>query len=143
MKFYHIIIVGIVAATLTACVQNHNLYLVGRGTGATAKTTITTAGNQGGDVSIELKGQTYTGHWVYMANGGMVGVGTAAAFSGVHSAYGTNTMVASSTMGGGTLLASAPDGSQLRCTYSYNSLGKSGIGECQDSSGETYDLQIN
>lgn len=127
---------------LTAC--THNIYLVSRRSGDIAKGDIVTIpGQHSGDMSIVLKNKTYNGRWVYMENGGAIGFGAANAFSGTHSAYGTSTVAMQSTDGGGTILASASDGSRLRCSFSYNSWGKTGVGICSLNSGEQYDLQIN
>ena len=47
------------------------------------------------------------------------------------------------TGGGGTILASAGDGSTLHCQFEYNQFGATGIGVCQDNKGVFYDLQIH
>jgi hypothetical protein len=99
-------------------------------------------GRGGGDIQISLGGKTYTGTWVYVANGGAIGFGTASAVSGLATATATGTMLAMPTGGGGTILASAGDGSTLRCDYQYNSMGATGLGVCQDNKGGVYDLQI-
>ncbi len=144
MKFHQIIITGLIATALSAC-SGHNLYLVGQKTGATGRARIVTVPFQtpGGDISIVLKGKTYNGKWVYMANGGTVGLGTATAFSGVQSATATGTFIGAPVQGNGSFLATASDGSRLRCVFNYNQWSNSGVGTCEDSEGEIYDLQIN
>ncbi len=144
MKFHQILIMGLFATALTAC-SGHNLYLVGRKSGATGTARIVTTPFQtpGGDVSVVIQDKTYTGKWVYMANGGMVGIGTGTALSGTQSATATSTIVGAPLQGNGSILASAADGSRLRCVFNYNQWNNSGVGTCEDSKGEVYDLQIN
>ncbi len=134
-----LVLIGI-AAALCGCA--HNLTFVSRENGERGSATVTAAGRGGGDIQIELAGKTYRGTWVYVANGGAIGFGTATAFSGVASATASGMMLSESTAGGGTILASAEDGSTLRCQFTYNQMGATGVGMCQDSLGGTYDLQI-
>lgn len=126
---------------LSGC--GHNLYIVGRTSGATGTAHIVTAGNHNGDISIALKGKTYVGRWVYAPGGGSVSFGTATAVSGTQSATSTGTAIGLPMGGPGSIIASAPDGSSLRCSFNYSEFGSTGIGICQDGEGETYDLQIN
>ena len=35
------------------------------------------------------------------------------------------------------------DGTQLRCVSDWNAMSQTGIGVCQDSKGEVYDMQID
>ncbi len=119
------------------------MYLVGRTTGAKGTARVVTAGNHSGDISIQLAGKTYTGRWVYAPGGGSIGFGTASAFSGTQSATATSTFVGLPTGGNGSVLASAPDGSTLRCAFEYSEWGSTGVGVCQDGKGEVYDLQID
>lgn len=130
-----------ISLLLSACA--HNIYIVGRKSGAIATATIITAGNKSGDIELVLKGKTYKGRWVYMSSGGAIGLSAASAFSGAYSAFGSGMMAMGSTLGNGTVLAAAPDGSKLHCMFTYNDWGKTGYGECKDSEGETYDLQIS
>jgi hypothetical protein len=131
----------VLALALSGC--SHNLYLVGRTTGATGTASVTTAGNHGGDIAINLAGKIYTGRWVYSPAGGSIGFASTTAFSGGTSATATGTAIGLPTGGPGSILASAPDGSTIRCVFSYSEFGNTGIGVCQDSKGEMYDLQIN
>jgi hypothetical protein len=100
---------------------------------------VSSLGRSGGDIQIALSGKTYSGSWVYVANGGAAGFAVGSALA---TATATGTMLAMPTGGGGTILASAPDGSTLRCQFQYNQIGNTGIGSCQDSKGGQYDLQI-
>jgi hypothetical protein len=127
--------------SLSEC--RHNFYLVGRTTGATGTARIVTAGNHSGDVSINLAGNVNSGRWVYRPGGGSIGFGTAGASSGVHTTTATGTMVGLPTGGNGSILASAAEGSTLRCVFQYSEWGSTGVGVCQDAKGEVYDLQIN
>jgi hypothetical protein len=129
------------AMMLGAC--THNIYLVGRTTGTTGTAQVSTFGNHSGDIAITLGSKVYTGQWVYAPGGGSVGIGTATAFSGGQSATATSTFIGLPTGGPGSVLASAPDGSTLRCSFTFSEFGHTGIGACQDNKGEIYDLQIN
>ncbi len=130
------------AFLLTAC--EHNVYLVGRTSGVTGNSTVVAnPGQNGGDISIAIGKKTYTGKWVYVADGGAIGVGTATAVSGTAVATASGTTVVEPMHGGGSILASASDGTRLRCSFGYNDWSKTGTGLCKDSKGETYDLQIN
>jgi len=128
-------------ALLGGC--THNLYLAGRSTPVTGGGSIVTAGNKSGDITLTLGSKTYTGRWVYVMHGGGIGVGTATAFAGGNIATVTGTATSLPTGGGGTILATAPDGSTLRCVFDYSEWGGTGVGVCQDSAGELYDLQIS
>lgn len=121
----------------------HNIYLVGRTNGVTGSAQVTTFGNHSGDITINLGNKVYTGRWVYAPGGGSIGFGTATAVGGGETATSTGTFVGLPTGGPGTVLASAPDGSSLRCVFSFSEFGRTGIGTCQDSDGQIYDLQIS
>jgi hypothetical protein len=117
---------------------------VNRTTGETGSSVVGTGiGSHGGDIQIALAGKTYSGTWVYVSDGGAVAFSNGFATSGLATATATGTIAALPTGGGGTILASAGDGSTLRCQFQYNQLGASGIGVCQDNKGGSYDLQIH
>jgi hypothetical protein len=122
--------------------MSHNLTFVGRENGVQGSATIP-GGTRSGDVEISLGEKTYKGTWVYVADGGSVGFGSGTAFSGTASASVTATALAMSTAGGGTILASSGDGSTLRCQFSYNQMGQTGVGLCEDNHKALYDLQIH
>lgn len=124
------------------CVQ-HNVYLVDRTTGATGTAEVTTFGNHSGGISINLDGKVYSGRWVYAPGGGTIGLGTATAFGGGGSATATSTFIGLPMGGPGSVLATAPDGSALRCSFTFSEWGRTGIGICKDSAGHIYDLQID
>lgn len=135
-------IVATISLMLIGC--GHNLYLVGRTSGEKGTASVQRApGQKSGDVSIALRNKTYSGRWIYVASGGVTGFGVGTAFSGASYATGTGTFVGASSHGVGTILASAPDGSTLRCEFQFNSMGNTGIGTCQDETSEIYDLQID
>jgi hypothetical protein len=129
------------AIFLVGC--SHSLYLVGRTSGAKGTAQIVTAGNKSGDVEISLAGKIYTGRWVYSPTGGSYSSGTAFATSGPYSATATGSAVSLPMGGNGSILASASDGSALRCVFNYSEWGSTGTGMCQDNQGEVYDLQIS
>jgi hypothetical protein len=128
-------------AALSGC--GHNLYLVGRSTGKTGHARVVAAGTSGGDITIDLGGKRYTGQWVFVRSGGSIDIGSATAFSGTHSATGFANVAALPTQGNGSIIAAADDGTRLRCIFDYNAFGQTGLGVCQDTQGEIYDLQIN
>lgn len=125
---------------LTGC--GHNLYLVGRSTAKTGHARIVAVGHSG-DVTMEVAGTQYAGRWVYMPSGGSFGVASTTAFSGGHTASAVGNFTALPTEGNGSILAAAGDGTQLRCVFAFNAMGQTGMGECQDTAGEIYDLQID
>jgi hypothetical protein len=141
MKYRHFHL--FLLCVLTGCMQSHNINFVEQKSGDTAHATITTAGNQSGDITITLMEKTYTGRWVWVRNGGSVGIGSAVGFSGGQSASGLGSMFGVSTEGVGNILASSPDGDRLRCQFTYNGSGQTGIGLCEDSDGRKYDVQID
>ena len=139
-----ILIAAFLSTLLSGCVSSHTVYFMGRKSAATASTTVSgTPGQNGGPINVTLKGRTYSGRWVYVQSGGAIGFGTATASSGASNATASGTMFSAPTQGGGSILASAPDGSSLHCAFNYNEWSKTGVGTCDDSHGETYDLQIN
>lgn len=128
---------------LTAC-SGHNLYFANRTTGNTGTARIITViGHPSGDIAIALNGKTYTGRWIYMAGGGSIGIGSATAFSGNQTTTATGTMIAAPIQGNGSIIASAPDGSTLHCSYNYSQWNASGVGICQDNKNDIFDLQID
>lgn len=129
------------AVLLSAC--THNIYLVGRTNGVTGSAQVATFGNHSGNITINLGGKAYTGRWVYAPGGGAIGIGTSTAVGGGETATATNTFIGLPTGGPGTVLASAPDGSTLRCVFSFSEFGRTGIGTCEDNAGQIYDLQIS
>ena len=141
MTWWTRIVCAALVLSLGGC--GHSLYIVGRTTGAKGTARIVTAGNHSGDISIDLVGKVYSGRWVYAPGGGSIGFGTAVASSGVHIATASSTMIGLPTGGDGSILASAVDGSTIRCAFQYSEWGSTGLGVCQDSDGEDYDLQIN
>lgn len=107
---------------LSGCSHTLDVYLTGRASGVTAHTEVVTISNEpGGAVSLILKGKKYTGRWVYMSGDPFAPPGA----------------------GTGTMNLTAPDGSSLHCMYQYSEWSQSGVGVCQGSDGEIYDVQIS
>jgi len=129
--------------TLCGCVSSHDFYLVGRKNGAIGTATVPANGRHGGPIEIALGNKTYKGRWVYMETGGGAGVGLASGYSAGRTATATSTFVGLPTGGNGTVVAAAPDGSTLRCTFDFSEWNLKGVGVCEDSAGEIYDLQIS
>lgn len=133
---------AVLAACLALGACGHNVYLTSRSTGLQG-TTVVKGGSGGGDMAITLGPRLYSGRWVYAATGGGTSFGTATSFSGGQTATATGTFVALPTGGNGTVIASAPDGTQLRCAFNYSELSDAGTGVCQDSTGQIFDMQIH
>jgi hypothetical protein len=131
-----------VGLCFVVCGCGHNIYLLSRTTGMQGTTNVK-GGGGGGPIAITLGPRTYTGRWIYAAQGGSVGFGTATGFAGGQTATASGTFVGLPTGGNGTVLASASDGSTLRCVFNYSEWSTAGSGVCQDSHGEMFDMQIN
>ena len=126
---------------LASC--SHTLLVTGRQSTITGQAVVTQApGQNSGTLTLVLGGKTYSGRWVYMAGGGSVSLASATAFSGAHSASATGVGFAAPMSGNGSIILSAQDGDTLRCVFDYSQWSKTGIGECEDNHGGTYDLQI-
>lgn len=89
-------------------------------------------------VSIEIGGETFSGHYVFV-QGGSFSLGTA--FTGAQVATATGMGV--SAVGNGNVLAQAPDGHNLRCVFTASGWSQSGTGICLTDEGKAYDLQIS
>lgn len=132
--FKHVLAVAAVSLLVAGC--NHNLYMVGRTNGASGKAVLQTVpGHPSGDMTIAVGSKVYSGTWVFKNGGGIVGVGAVGGSVG--------SVVGSNSSGNGSMLLSAADGSTLRCSFDYDTLSATGLGVCQDSAGEFYDLQIS
>jgi hypothetical protein len=105
--------------------------------------TVPANGRHGGPIEVSLGGKVYRGQWSYVAAGGAVSFGTAVGFSGGQTSTATATGFSLPTGGNGTVLAAASDGTTLRCVFYFSEIDLRGTGECQDSTGEIYDLQIS
>ena len=134
-------LVALLVLLLSGCA--HTLYVTAHHSPVTGQTVITTTpGHPSGLLMLELGGKTFTGRWVYMSAGGTVTLASAIATNGMRSATATGTAFGIPTSGNGSIVLSAPDGDSLRCVFTYSEWSSSGIGECQDSHDEGYDLQI-
>ena len=74
-------------------------------------------GSGGGKITISLGPRQYSGRWIYAAVGGGVGFGSTMTKSGKQVSTASATFVDTPTGGNGTVLASASDGSTLRCAF--------------------------
>ena len=133
-------LIMVAAVALAGCA--HNLTFVNRETGERGTATVK-GGSRGGDIQITLGDKIYNGTWIFESNGGSIGFANGTAFSGTAVASASGMMFSESTAGGGTILASTDDGSTLRCQFSYNQMGNTGLGVCQDNHNGVYDLQIH
>ena len=141
LTFLNLVLCG---TGLAGCARHYDVDLLARSAADQGHTTITVAtGRPGGEFTISLRGKQYVGRWVYVAEGGSAAYGTATIFSGGQTAVASGTSMSVPTQGGGSVIASASDGSTLRCRYSFSAISRSGVGVCQGSGGEVYDLQIS
>jgi len=107
---------------LSGCTYPQDVYLTGRASGVTAHTEVVTfASESSGEAALTLKGKKYTGRWVYMSGDPFAPPGA----------------------GTGTMNFTAPDGSSLHCMFQYSEWSRSGVGVCEASDGEIYDVQIS
>lgn len=95
-----------------------------------------------GSLSAVIEGSTYTGHWIYSANGGAYSLGTGVAFAHGTTAVSTGSAVAVSAQGNGLIDIRDGTGHFIRCVFSFNGFSNTGIGECQRNDGRLYDLRI-
>jgi hypothetical protein len=95
-----------------------------------------------GDISAMIEGTSYSGHWIYSASGGGYSLGTASAYSGGTSAFGTGTALGVSAQGNGLINMRSASGQFMRCVFNFNTLSNRGIGECLRNDGRPYDLRI-
>lgn len=127
--------------------------------GATDGSTIGGSGN----ATLIIESESYTGPWIYQTSGGSFGFnnysstssisGAASTvnsyggssnttLSGTGSTFGSSTMTNVSAVGNGMINARAPSGKFVRCIFSFNTIGNTGIGECLRNDGRTYDLSV-
>jgi hypothetical protein len=127
--------------SLSGCA--HSLYFTARHSAASGQTVIsTTPGHPSGMLTVMLGGKTFTGRWLYMSGAGTVSMATATMTTGLRTSTATGTGIGIPTSGNGSIVLASADGDTLRCVFTYSEWSSSGIGECQDNHGETYDLQI-
>lgn len=117
---------------------SYNIALMKRGSSEVAQGT---ASENGKTVEITLDGKVYKGHYTFVQQGFST-FSTGYATSGYHSAWGNGAGYAAASAGQGNVLATAPDGSGLRCQFAFSTSSHSGMGECQDDQGGIWDMQI-
>lgn len=133
---------GILAcAALSGC--SHNINLMSRSTALQGSAIVRENGTGSGKITVGLGLRQYSGRWVYTAVGGGMGFGTGETNSGKQVTTASATFVDHPAGGHGTVLASATDGSTLRCAFDFGNLSSTGYGVCNDSHGEVFDLQID
>lgn len=121
---------------------SHTVDITARTSGVSGSTKVP-GGSNSGLFSINLGQKTFTGRWVFASEGGGVTLSSGQAFSGAQTATFSGTGITLPGGGNGSVIASAPDGTGLRCQFNYSSMSETGLGICQDSLGEMYDLQIH
>jgi len=133
----------VLSAGVAGCSHTFNVTIASRTSAERATALVTaTAGHPGGEMSVTLDGERYSGTWVYVAQGGGFGIAYGSAYSGAIIASGTATSVSLPVQGNGSALLTADDGSTLRCVFNYSAMSRSGLGICKDNKGRVYDLQI-
>jgi len=115
-----------------------------------------------GNATLIIEGESYSGPWIYQASGGAFNFtnfsstssisGTAATVgpygsstttlngTGISSALATGTSV--SAVGNGMVNARSTSGKFVRCVFTFNTIGNTGIGECLRNDGRAYDLTV-
>ena len=86
-----------------------------------------------GTLEVQIGARSYTGTWV-AAQGGSVAFGTAGRAS-----FTATSLETSST---GNAMLRAADGATLRCRFVFGGMSGTGYGECEDSGGKRYEMQI-
>lgn len=134
----------LVAVLLAGCASAHPLRLVPHDGGATGTGTVPrTLVSYNGDLSINLEGETYSGRWTYVPEGGSLTMLTGFGVSGGSVASGVATGASVPMSGGGLANLTAPSGASLRCEFRYSDVSSSGLGLCKRSTdGKMYDLHI-
>jgi len=135
MRFTQALIVVLFCGLLSGC--GHNITLMARDSGEIGTGRAPFAWGNSGELTIELKGDTYKGRWVYAAGGSF----------GLLNTYGTNpttgTVIGVSGSGIGNALLRSVSGKSLRCEFKYSEWTATGLGVCQNGDGKLYDMQID
>jgi hypothetical protein len=138
------IVILAVAGSLMGCTRYYDVNVMGQASAIQGQTTIAvTTGHPSGEFSLQLNtGKHYHGRWIYVATGGSVSFGTATVISRTRYATANMTGFDVPTEGGGSVVATAEDGSTLNCHYVFNAMTRSGMGTCQENGGPLMDMQI-
>jgi len=135
MRTRQALVVVLFCGLLSGC--GHNITLMARDTGEIGSGKAPSAWGNSGSLTIDLKGDTYKGKWVYASGGSF----------GLLNTYGANpstgTVVGVSGSGIGNALLRSRSGKTLRCEFKYSEWTATGIGVCQDGNGKLYDMQID
>lgn len=116
-----------------------------------------------GNATLNIEGESYTGPWIYQANGGSYSFanftgattvsGTARTVSPSGPVYSSNlsglantnnsaTAFNVSATGNGMINARSLSGKFVRCIFTFNTFNNTGVGECLRNDGRTYDLHV-
>lgn len=116
-----------------------------------------------GNATLIIDGDTYSGPWIYQANGGSFSfanfAGTTAlagsamttvstgrtantTLSGTATSSGSASALSVSAVGNGMVNARAESGKFIRCVFTFNTMQNTGIGECLRNDGRAYDLNV-
>lgn len=83
----------------------------------------------GGEISVNIQGEQYTGSWVAMRDPGNAAL--------------TFWSMGPKDSGVGIANLTSPSGKFLRCEFGYNMTSLSGIGLCKERRGSTYDFMLS
>jgi len=122
----------------------HNVTLMERNNGAMWTGQVARAlVSYSGDISINFKGEQFTGKWVFASNSttSMGLLNTYGKAGGVSSSIGTGLIVGG--LGIGNAFLHSESNKTLRCEFQYSEMSDTGIGICQDNEGGIYDMQID
>lgn len=130
-------VMAIAALALSGCA--HSVLLIPRDGGPNGVGQTDSGMGQSGTLTVSLDGKTYTGPWVFAAQGGFFGVGSAYGSGG----FATGSMTGVGTSGGGRADLRSSDGQTIRCQFQYDQMGRRGFGDCESGTGRKFDLHIH
>lgn len=131
---------------ITCACAGQSVTLTGRSTGMTSRSTfpVEQASNA---VKFAFGRNVFVGRWTYFHGVSVLdeqGASVLDAKRDDRKAERKEAVAISTPNGGvGSFFGSAHDGSILHCTFTYNEGRLRGLGMCEDTGGEMYDLSIN
>tara|TARA_R110001599_G_scaffold301338_1_gene506940 strand:- start:3176 stop:3679 length:504 start_codon:yes stop_codon:yes gene_type:complete len=96
-----------------------------------------------GPIEIKLRGETFTGTWVAVRDGGSTQYSLLNAYANTGAtASGSALGISRADAGYGTAMLSSPGGNTLQCEYRYSTVTGTATGVCRHKNGEIFDLQV-
>ncbi len=125
-------IATLLCALLSGCAVQ--LTFIDKANGRQYSGTTGATGGNSGTAEASVRGVSYRGQWIYAPQGG--------GYTMLQN-YQGQTFVGTTKggSGNGLLTLTAPDAS-MRCVFTFSSMSRTGLGECQASDGSAYDLMI-